>query len=236
MRGSVLSLAEGCAIVCLSAVVRVGLPARHQPSAGLATADARADRRRAGARRRAVSRRRTEPAAAQRRGGSPRRHRCARSYVDFTNRLILVREAFVLGEDEYTKTDGLQRDIQMTQVVYEALQRQQQATGRLSDYVFCNREGRVTSTVQAFDAQRRQMRTRSGRLYELRGSAGCNGNAQYVWECWCEANAVACNDSHRRGRAGAGRGERSRALMGWRPALRCAGLLRRTLQAVWRSP
>jgi len=62
-------------------------------------------------------------------------------YVDFEHRLILIRETFVLGEDEYTKTDGSQRDIQMNQVVYEALKRQFEATGKLSDYVFCNREG-----------------------------------------------------------------------------------------------
>ena len=63
-------------------------------------------------------------------------------YVDFERRLILVRETFVLGEDEYTKTDGSQRDIQMNQIVYEALKRQFEATGNLSDYVFCNREGK----------------------------------------------------------------------------------------------
>ncbi len=62
-------------------------------------------------------------------------------YVDFERRLILIRETFVLGEDEYTKTDGSQRDIQMNQIVYEALQRQYKATGELSEYVFCNREG-----------------------------------------------------------------------------------------------
>jgi integrase len=62
-------------------------------------------------------------------------------YVDFENRLILVRETFVLGEDEYTKTDSSQRDIQMTQVVYEALKRQHDATSKLSVYVFCNSEG-----------------------------------------------------------------------------------------------
>ena len=44
-------------------------------------------------------------------------------YVDFDKRLILVRETFVLGEDEYTKTDSSQRDIQMSQLVYEALKR-----------------------------------------------------------------------------------------------------------------
>jgi integrase len=63
-------------------------------------------------------------------------------YVDFERRLILVRETFVLGEDEYTKTDFSQRDIQMTQVVYDALRRQRAVTGRRSDCVFCNREGK----------------------------------------------------------------------------------------------
>lgn len=62
-------------------------------------------------------------------------------YVDFEQRLILVREAFVLGEDEYTKTDGSQRDIQMSTPVLEALRRQEKATRALSEYVFCNREG-----------------------------------------------------------------------------------------------
>lgn len=63
-------------------------------------------------------------------------------YVDFDKRQILVRETFVLGEDEYTKTDSSQRDIQMTQVVFEALRAQHAATGKLSDYVFCNKEGK----------------------------------------------------------------------------------------------
>ncbi len=63
-------------------------------------------------------------------------------YVDFDKRLILVRETFVLGEDEYTKTDSSQRDIQMSQVVFEALQAQHAATAKLSDYVFCNKEGK----------------------------------------------------------------------------------------------
>jgi integrase len=62
-------------------------------------------------------------------------------YVDFEHRLILVRETFVLGEDEYTKTDSSQRDIQMSQVVFDALRQQHAATAKLSDYVFCNREG-----------------------------------------------------------------------------------------------
>jgi integrase len=62
-------------------------------------------------------------------------------YVDFENRLIRIRETFVLGEDEYTKTDSSQREIQMTEIVFEALRRQHSATSKLGDYVFCNREG-----------------------------------------------------------------------------------------------
>src|SRR5207244_2791141 len=52
-------------------------------------------------------------------------------YIDFERRLILIRETFVLGEDEYTKTDSSQRDIQMSRPVYEALTRQAQATSKL---------------------------------------------------------------------------------------------------------
>ena len=62
-------------------------------------------------------------------------------YVDFERRLILIRETFVLGEDEYTKTDSSQRDIQMSQPVFEALRRQHEATAKVSDYVFCTRDG-----------------------------------------------------------------------------------------------
>jgi integrase len=53
-------------------------------------------------------------------------------YVDFERRLILVRETVVLGDEEYTKTDGSQRDIQMSQLVFEALKRQHAATGKVS--------------------------------------------------------------------------------------------------------
>lgn len=62
-------------------------------------------------------------------------------YVDFDLRIIRVRETFVLGEDEYTKTDGSQRDIQMSQPVFEALQQQFEVTGAASEYVFCNLMG-----------------------------------------------------------------------------------------------
>lgn len=67
-------------------------------------------------------------------------------YVDFERRLILVREAIVGGEEEYTKTDSSQRDIQMSQLVYEALRRQQSTTGHLI-YVFCNRAGAPVDTA-----------------------------------------------------------------------------------------
>jgi integrase len=62
-------------------------------------------------------------------------------YVDFERRLILIRETRVLGEDEYTKTDGSQREIQMSGLVYEAMKRQERASRTISKYVFCNRQG-----------------------------------------------------------------------------------------------
>ena len=62
-------------------------------------------------------------------------------YVDFKNREILVRETLANGQTEYTKNDGSQREIPMFGPVYEALKNQYEATGKLSKYVFCNREG-----------------------------------------------------------------------------------------------
>lgn len=63
-------------------------------------------------------------------------------YVDFDKRLIMVRETIVLGVEEYTKTDSSQREIQMTQIVCDALKAQEESTRKLSPYVFCNRDGK----------------------------------------------------------------------------------------------
>ena len=60
-------------------------------------------------------------------------------FVDFERRLIMVRETIVAGDEEYTKNDGSQRDIQMSQLVYAALKEQEKATKDKSAFVFCNR-------------------------------------------------------------------------------------------------
>ncbi len=62
-------------------------------------------------------------------------------YVDFERRLILVRETIVLGEEDTTKTDSSQREIEMNEAVYQALRNQEPATRKLSSYVFCTRDG-----------------------------------------------------------------------------------------------
>lgn len=63
-------------------------------------------------------------------------------YVDFEHRLILVRETIVCGEEDTTKTESSQRDIQMSQRVYDALQEQAKVTRGKSVYVFCTSEGK----------------------------------------------------------------------------------------------
>ncbi len=62
-------------------------------------------------------------------------------YVDIENRLILVRETVVAGDEEYTKNDGSQRDIHMSQAVYDALKEQEKSTRQFSPFVFCNSLG-----------------------------------------------------------------------------------------------
>ena len=61
-------------------------------------------------------------------------------YVDFERRQILVRETIVRGDIEYTKTDGSQREIAMSEPVYDALKAQRQRTGEHT-YVFCTAAG-----------------------------------------------------------------------------------------------
>lgn len=68
-------------------------------------------------------------------------------HIDFDRGLMLIRETYFAGRTETTKTDGSQRDIQLSQPVLEALRRQR-ALRRGSDqdvaeqYVFSTRHGR----------------------------------------------------------------------------------------------
>jgi integrase len=63
-------------------------------------------------------------------------------YVDFERRLLMVRETIVDGEEGETKNDSSQRDIQMSQMVFDALKIQEAGTRKISEYVFCNSEGK----------------------------------------------------------------------------------------------
>lgn len=96
-------------------------------------------------------------------------------YIDFERRLILVREALVLNEEDELKTDGSLRDIQMTQVVYEALQRQQEATEHLSEYVFCNRKGQPIDNKnflnRIWNPLLRHLGLKHRRAYQMRHTA-----------------------------------------------------------------
>jgi hypothetical protein len=51
-------------------------------------------------------------------------------------------------------------------------------------------EGRVSSSIQAFDGGNMRGVTRSGRVYELVGPPGHNGDAAYVWARWQRINRV----------------------------------------------
>lgn len=62
-------------------------------------------------------------------------------YVDFDRRELRIRETLVNGRTEYTKTDGSQREIHMSQPVHDALKRMEARTRGISAYVFCTRNG-----------------------------------------------------------------------------------------------
>lgn len=62
------------------------------------------------------------------------------SRIDWDTRQILIRETLQQGRVEYTKTDGSQREIEMSSVVEAALRAQYKVTGAY-EYVFCTRAG-----------------------------------------------------------------------------------------------
>lgn len=51
-------------------------------------------------------------------------------------------------------------------------------------------EGRVSSAVVSYDPETKQGRTSSGRIYQLVGEPGFNGDAAYTWGRWCDVNCV----------------------------------------------
>ena len=61
-------------------------------------------------------------------------------HVDFERRQILIRETFTHGRTEYTKTDGSQREIDMSLPVYDALLAHQAQVKDRSEYVFSTRD------------------------------------------------------------------------------------------------
>ncbi|MFQ5518571.1 MAG: Arm DNA-binding domain-containing protein [Mariprofundus sp.] len=63
-------------------------------------------------------------------------------HVDFERGLIYVREAFTYGEMDTTKTPGSDRDVQMSSLVRDALLEQRKLTISISEFVFCNRDGK----------------------------------------------------------------------------------------------
>lgn len=51
-------------------------------------------------------------------------------------------------------------------------------------YNDAGREGRVSSPIVTFDAETMRGQTHTGRVYELSGSSGLNGDADYVLGRW----------------------------------------------------
>lgn len=62
-------------------------------------------------------------------------------YVDFERRQIHVRETLVKGHFGTTKTESSQRSIEMSHLVFSALKAQYEVSGKLSQFVFCTRDG-----------------------------------------------------------------------------------------------
>lgn len=57
------------------------------------------------------------------------------------------------------------------------------------------RNGAVSSKIVEFDPQQLQGKTQSGRIYQLVGRPGHDGDAEYVLRNWCRINQVVTVDA-----------------------------------------
>ncbi|NKI16742.1 site-specific integrase [Spongiibacter sp. KMU-166] len=96
-------------------------------------------------------------------------------HIDFDRREILVRETFSHLGREYTKNEGSQREVKMSEPVYRALKAQHEASGHFSDYVFCSKVG---TPIQPLNVNRRiwkptlkRLGLKDRRLYQTRHTA-----------------------------------------------------------------
>jgi hypothetical protein len=53
-----------------------------------------------------------------------------------------------------------------------------------------HREGLTSTRIVEFDLSTQRGRTKSGRVYQLRGRTGVDSDGQYVWHRWSQVNAV----------------------------------------------
>lgn len=53
-----------------------------------------------------------------------------------------------------------------------------------------DQEGRVSTTLLAFDPQKMEAKTTSGRIYRLKGQPGFDPDGDYVWQSWARVNMV----------------------------------------------
>ncbi|RUO69608.1 tyrosine-type recombinase/integrase [Idiomarina ramblicola] len=94
--------------------------------------------------------------------------------VDFERRQIMVRSTIVNGEIQSTKNDGSFRAIDMSQLVFDALKSQHDATGDMK-FVFCTRNGSPLShnnvTKRVWYPLLRHLGLRKRRPYQTRHTA-----------------------------------------------------------------
>jgi hypothetical protein len=64
-------------------------------------------------------------------------------------------------------------------------------TRHVVGYMPMQRDGRASSSIQAFDRDRMRITTQSGRVYQLEGPPGASGDAEYVWHQWKAVNKAA---------------------------------------------
>lgn len=72
--------------------------------------------------------------------------------------------------------------------VFEVTEGAHQGNRHIVGYCLENHEGRASTAIVSFDPATGRCVTRSGRVYQLSGPACFDGDGDYVWRWWSQAN------------------------------------------------
>ena len=127
---------------------------------------------------------------------------------DENNELEVIKSKEEAGSEEYSEISEILKAIKYGAIwsvpdIYEqpsislirwVVRETSRGERHFVGYNVEDREGRVSSAIQSFNAETCKGVTQSGRIYQLVGPAGYDRSGDYVWRNWAYAKGIEWKD------------------------------------------